>query len=161
MGAAVWSGGRASLAMRRRVDGALTSARGVGNALFLPSGGVGKNPPSEARVMADLLTQAGVAEANILLDEASHDTFSSVRNCVRILRGLPTFGRVVVCTDTYHVRRCRWLFHLYGISSEAGAVENGRAQNRLTRWVYYHLREVFAFPLDTVLALASRVTKRA
>ncbi|HEX8813783.1 MAG TPA: YdcF family protein, partial [Terracidiphilus sp.] len=102
MGAAVWSGGRASNAMRRRVEGALACARHKPSALFLPSGGVGHHPPSEARVMANLLRQAGVAEKNILIEEASDDTLSSVRHCVRMLRGLPGFGDVVICSDGYH-----------------------------------------------------------
>ena len=157
MGAAVWSGGRASNAMRRRVEGALTSAGGNRNALFLPSGGVGKHPPSEARVMADLLLQAGVAEANILLDDTSTDTMSSVRNCARILRALPDFGEVLICSDVYHIPRCRWLFHLYGIQSRAGQVESGRDANTALRWTYYCLREVVALPWDTLLVLMSRI----
>ena len=159
MGAAVWSGGRASLAMRRRVDGALTSARDIDSALFLPSGGVGDHPPSEARVMADLLLQAGVAEASILLDEVSTDTLSSVRNCTRMLRALPAFGDVVICSDVYHIPRCRWLFYLYGIRSRAGQVESGGPANTTLRWMYYHLREVFALPWDTLLVLLSRISR--
>src|SRR5271169_3298746 len=127
MGAAVWS---ASDAMRRRVEGALASARDNPNALFLPSGGVGDDPPSEARVMVALLRQAGVAEESILIEEASYDTLSSVRHCVRMLRGLPRFGDVVICSDAYHILRCRWLFHLYGVSSRVGQVDSGWSQNR-------------------------------
>ena len=157
MGAAVWTGGRASNAMRRRVQGALASAHGYPNALFLPSGGVGNHPPSEARVMADLLRQAGVAEGNILIEEASDDTLSSARNCVRILRALPGFGDVVICSDAYHTPRCRWLFHLYGISSRAGQVQSGRPQNRILRWMYYYLREAVALAWDTFLVMMSRI----
>src|SRR6202000_3163567 len=120
MGAAVWQGGRASKAMCRRVQGALASARGYPDALFLPSGGVGLHPPSEAQVMAELLGQAGVAQGNILIEDASTDTLSSVRNCARLLRSLPGFGDLIICSDAYHVPRCRWLFHLYGFSSRAG-----------------------------------------
>jgi vancomycin permeability regulator SanA len=147
------------MAMRRRVDGALASARGLGQALFLPSGGVGNHPPSEARVMADLLLQAGVAASSILLDEASTDTLSSVRNCTRILRALPAFGEVVICTDVYHIPRCRWLFYLYGIRSRPGQVESGRTANTTLRWMYYHVREVFALPWDTLLVLMSRISR--
>ena len=151
MGAAVWSGGRASPAMRRRVQAALASARGVPRALFLVSGGVGAHPPSEARVMAELFQEAGVATENILLDEVSDDTLSSVRNCVRILRALPSFGDVVICSDVYHVPRCRWLFYLFGIRSGAGQVESGCAHNQILRWIYYYLREAAAFLWDLSL----------
>ena len=157
MGAAVWAGGRPSNAMCRRVQAALRSASGYPDALFLPSGGVGKHPPSEARVMAGLLRQAGVAEEKILPEEASHDTLSSVRNCVRILRELPSVREVVVCSDVYHIPRCRWLFRLYGIPSRAGEIESGRPPSSALRWMYYHLREVAAFPWDTLLVMISRL----
>jgi vancomycin permeability regulator SanA len=155
LGAAVWSGGRASNAMRRRVKGALLSARDVPSALFLVSGGVGKHPPSEAAVMSALLREAGVPEKNILLDEASGDTLQSIRNCVRILRSLPSFAEVVVCSDVYHIPRCRWLFRLYGISTRAGQIPSGRSENKALRWWYYYLREIAAVPWDTLIVLIS------
>ena len=156
MGAAVWPGSVASNAMRRRVRGALASARDVNHAIFLVSGGIGRNPPSEARVMADLLHQAGVAEQDIILEQASSDTFSSVRNCARILHSLGAFQRIVVCSDTYHIPRCRWLFYLYGVSTEAGWVESGRPENSTLRWLYYQVREIPAFLYDTVVVVFSR-----
>ena len=161
MGAAVWTGGRPSNAMRRRVQGALASARSCPNALFLPSGGVGNHPPSEARVMADLLRQAGILKENILIEEASDDTLSSVRNCVRLLRALPSFGDVVICSDSYHIPRCRWLFCLYGISSRAGQVQSGRSQNRILRWMYYYLRDGVGLAWDTLLVMMSRIGDNA
>ena len=68
MGAAVWEGGRPSNAMRRRVEGALLSARGIENPLFLASGGVGNHPPSEAAVMSRLLQKSGIPKKNIRSD---------------------------------------------------------------------------------------------
>jgi vancomycin permeability regulator SanA len=141
--------------MRRRVNGALISAKNEPNPLFLVSGGVGKHPPSEATVMAGLLRDAGVPETNIALDQASGDTLQSIRNCARILKSLPSFAEVVVCTDVYHIPRCRWLFKLYGISTRAGQTPNGRAENKALRWWYYHLREIAAVPWDTILVLIS------
>ncbi len=155
MGAAVWAGGCASNAMRRRVEGALLSARGATNPVFLPSGGIGKHPPSEAEVMSRLLRSAGVPEHNIVRDEDSRDTLQSVRNCVRILHSLPDFAQVVVCSDVYHVPRCRWLFKLYGIKTRAGAVVSGRTQTKAWRWWYYKLREFPALIRDTLIVLIS------
>jgi vancomycin permeability regulator SanA len=155
-GAAVWKDGRASNAMRRRVEGALRSARDARNAIFLVSGGVGEHPPSEAAVMSRLLQEAGVPEKNILLEEESTDTLQSVGNCVRILQSLTSSGDVVVCSDVYHIPRCRWLFKLYGISTRPGEVASGRSQNKLPRWWYYYLREFAALPWDTLMVLGSR-----
>jgi vancomycin permeability regulator SanA len=155
LGAAVWEGGKASNAMRRRIDGALQSAQGRPDALFLVSGGVGKHPPSEASVMARLLQDAGTSSERILLDEASADTLESIRNCTRILRALPKFGDVIVCSDIYHIPRCRWLFKLYGITALPGKVASGRSQNKASRWLYYQLREWVAVPWDTLMAILS------
>ena len=155
-GAAVWEGGRASNAMRRRIDGALLSARDLPNALFLVSGGVGKHPPSEARVMATLLEDAGISRDRILLDEAATDTLESVRNCAGMLRSIPEIGDVIVCSDIYHIPRCRWLFKLYGFGTEPGKVVSGRSQNKPWRWLYYYVRELPAAVWDTLMALADK-----
>jgi vancomycin permeability regulator SanA len=161
LGAAVWEGGRASNAMRRRIEGALLSARSLQCPFFLVSGGVGKYPPSEAMVMAGLLQEAGIPAERILFDEASTDTLESIRNCTDILRNLPKFDKVIVCSDVYHIPRCRWLFKLYGIATCPGMVASGRSQNTVARWLYYHLRECAAIPWDTLLALMSRGRQRS
>ena len=153
MGAAVWEGGQASNAMRRRVAGALQSARDRHDALFLVSGGVGKHPPSEASLMANLLQDAGIPSERILLDELSTDTLESVHNCATILRSLPRYGDVIVCSDIYHIPRCRWLFKLFGVSTCSGEVASGLPQNTASRWIYYYLRELPAFVWDTLMAL--------
>lgn len=160
MGAAVWADRQASNAMRRRVKGALTSANGRPEAFYLVSGGVGKRPPSEAEVMASLLKESGVNAANILCDAKSTNTLESVRNCITILRQLPKFREVVICTDVYHIPRCRWLFMLLGVRTLPGQVETGRRQNSLGRWIYYYLREFAALPWDTLLVIASKLKSR-
>ena len=155
MGAAVWRGERASKAMRRRVEGALLGARSMSNPLFLPTGGIGKHPPSEAEVMSRLLQESGVPAQSILLEEASHDTLQSVRNCSRILHSMSGFSQVVVCSDVYHIPRCRWLLKLYGIPSLPGEVSSGKAQNKAWRWWYYCLRELPGLVWDTLVVLIS------
>jgi uncharacterized SAM-binding protein YcdF (DUF218 family) len=143
--------------MRRRVEGALLSARDLPDALFLVSGGVGKHPPSEASVMRMLLQDAGIPIERILLDEAATDTLDSVRNCARILRSLPKYDDVIVCSDVYHIPRCRLLFKIYGIDTQSGKVASGRPQNKASRWLYYYVRELAAIPWDTLIALLSRL----
>jgi vancomycin permeability regulator SanA len=156
MGAAVWPGGEPSRAMRRRVSGALATAGHCPESLFIVSGAVGKHPPSEARAMATLLLQAGIPETHIVLDEASADTLQSVLNCMRLIRSVPSPREIIVCSDTYHMPRCRWLFRLCNILAAAGDVKNGRAETPLPRWIFYLLREVLALPWDTFLLLAAQ-----
>lgn len=156
LGAAVWPGGVPSNAMRRRVDGALRSADGIAEALFLVTGGVGRYQPSEAQVMRQLLIEKGISPESILLDEASTDTLESVRNCRRIIINLSNVSRVTICTDRYHTLRTRWLFFLLGVSTVAGNVSSGREQTGIRKWLFYCLREIPATIQDTFLILAFR-----
>lgn len=156
LGAAVWPGGVPSNAMCRRVRGAIASAQTSPNPLFLVTGAVGRNPPSEARVMQQILIDSGIAPDSILLEEASTDTLASVRNCSRIIHAMPNVHSVTVCSDVYHIPRTRWLFYLHGVRTRAGKVESGRTQTKLGKWLYYYLREIPAIVQDTFLSIVFR-----
>jgi uncharacterized SAM-binding protein YcdF (DUF218 family) len=107
--------------------------------------------------MADLLRQSSIPDERIILDEVSTDTLSSVKNCTRILSTLPNVGRVIVCSDIYHIPRCRWLFYMYGVATVPGPVKSGLSETRLSKWIYFCLREIPALPWDTLIVLKSRV----
>jgi vancomycin permeability regulator SanA len=143
--------------MRRRVAGALASVRDQQGAFFVVSGGAGRYPPSEACVMEQLLLEAGISPEHIAKDETAKDTLESVRNCVEILKSLPDRGDVIVCSDIYHIPRCRILFRLYGVRTRSGAVASGRTQNTAMRWNYYYLREIAATPWDSFLVITAKL----
>jgi uncharacterized SAM-binding protein YcdF (DUF218 family) len=145
--------------MKRRVLGAVRSVPAIDLATYIPSGAIGRYPPSEASLMATLLLQHGVPAKRIILDEAAADTLATVRNSLPLLAQLRPASPVIVCSDVYHIPRCRWLFFLYGIRTVAGNVPNGRSETRLSRWLYFVLREIPAIPWDTFLVLISRVTR--
>ena len=109
---------------------------------------------------AEVLQESGVPAQSILLEEASHDTLQSVRNCSRILHSMSGFSQVVVCSDVYHIPRCRWLLKLYGIPSLPGEVSSGKAQNKAWRWWYYCLRELPGLVWDTLVVLISGRSSR-
>lgn len=157
MGAGVRPGGEPSGALRRRVAAALENARGRPDALFLVTGGVGRHPPAEALVMRRLLREAGVPDECILVDDESADTLASLLCSARMLRGLEGFGAALVCTDRYHVWRCRLLLALQGIPTRAAKLPSGRAANGWPRWLSYYLREAAAIPVDCLLLLARRL----
>jgi len=115
LGAAVWRDGVPSPAMRRRVSAAIAAARDAPGAQFLPTGGVGRNPPSEAALMQRLLREAGIAAERITTEEQGTDTLSSVVACVRILAGAGDVASVTVCTVAYHVARTRAVFRALGV----------------------------------------------
>ncbi len=99
--------------------------------------------------MADLLIRYGVPAGHIIRETTGTDTLSSVRACVRLLRGQA--GPVRVATSGYHLPRCRLLLRRYGIRTHPCPPPPASLRWR-TRW-FWRLREALAIPLDTVLAL--------
>ena len=110
-GAAVWPGGVASPALRRRTEHAVSLwRRGVAPKLLF-TGGVGKHPPAEAEVAADIARAAGVPEEALILECRSTTTDENAAYAVLVCHaaGLGR-GRVLVVTDAYHAFRCERVF---------------------------------------------------
>ena len=126
--------------------------------LYLPTGGVGRYGPSEASLMASLLTAGGVASTNILLEETGTDTLSSVQAVVRLLRERGLTKRVLVATSGYHRARCVVLLRLAGVPARACPALP--SLERFWRRWYWRLREVAALPCDALLMLGLRLRGR-
>ena len=108
-GCRVLPDGSASLSLNRRVR--LTVAlwqRGVAPLIAL-TGGSRDQLPAESTVAAAVALQLGVPKSALVLE--SHST-STVENA-RFLRKMANFDRIVIVTDSYHVRRCEWVFGKY------------------------------------------------
>jgi vancomycin permeability regulator SanA len=159
-GAAVLPDGTPSTTLRRRVEAALACAQGHPEAKFIPTGAIGRHGPSEASVMAGILTKSGVRSDRIHLEETGSDTLSSVRAIVRLLRESHASDRVMVATSPYHQPRCLVLLCLLGIAARPCPFPRGvTSASWIRRW-YWRLREVPALPYDAALALWSRLTGR-
>jgi vancomycin permeability regulator SanA len=159
MGAAVKPDGSPSGAMRRRVEGALALGQSSPDPFYVTTGGVGRWGPPEADVMKAELQARGVPASRIATETASDDTLSSVVNCARIIREHGKPDGVFVCSDRYHIARCRWLFRLVGIPTRSANMPSGRSANGILRWSYYYAREIFAMPVDTLILLVHRLTR--
>ncbi len=156
MGAAVRPDGTPSQTLLHRVMTALTASEGLANPRFLASGGRHGAAPSEGGVMRKLLLQQGVAEERIVIEEESTNTLSSVRNCASILKHAGDASTVTVCTDGYHLPRCRLLFWAFGVTTMGQPMPSARRYLSFGRWFYYCCREVVATPLDGVIAVFHR-----
>lgn len=158
-GAAVRPDGKPSVTLRRRVEAALACAKSHQEVRFIPTGAIGRHGPSEASVMADLLTKSGVSAEQIRLEETGFDTFSSVRAMSRLLHKEPPRGPIMLATSGYHVPRCLILLRLFGIAARpCQQPEVAASAIWWMRW-YWRLREVPALPYDVALALWSRLTR--
>ena len=157
-GGAVRPDGKPSVTLQRRVEAALACAKGHREVRFIPTGAIGRYGPSEASVMASLLTESGVPGERIQLEETGSDTLSSVRAVSRLLRKERAPGPVMVATSAYHLPRCLILLCLFGIAAQPCPPPRiPAAASWRKRW-YWRLREVPALPYDATLALWSRLT---
>ena len=159
-GAGMLPDGTPSPTLRRRVDAALAFGRGLPDALYLPSGGIGRYGGSEARAMADRLLSSGVPPEAILLEETARDTLDSVVACRAILRRHGHRGAVHAATSAYHMPRCLLLLRLAGLPARPVPPPTAPAAERWGRRWYWRLREVPALPWDALLMLRQRVSPR-
>jgi uncharacterized SAM-binding protein YcdF (DUF218 family) len=113
LGAAVWPGGEPSPTLLRRT----LHAAGLyhqENAPVIACGGLGKNAPSEAEVMRDLLLKQGVPDTDIHLEVTSTSTKENIGFARDILQSLQ-IRDITIVTDRYHAPRARLTARRYGL----------------------------------------------
>jgi len=150
-GAAVRPGGRPSETLRRRVEAAIAFGRSLDGPLYVPTGGLGRHPPTEARVMARLLLRAKIPRDRIRLEETGRDTLSSALAVADLLRGHG--GPVFAVSSAYHLPRCVLLLRMAGLAARAAPPPRQPVRD-IWRW---WLREGAALPYDAALMLWHRV----
>jgi vancomycin permeability regulator SanA len=155
-GAAVWPGGVASPALARRTDHAAHLFHAGAVDAVLVSGGLGRHPPSEARVMAARLAAAGVPPSRIHLDETATTTMTTACATACWWRRRPTATRLVAVTDRYHAPRARLALWGFGIDAPVASPPAApmAVPARLRAW----RREAVGLPVYAIRALARRAT---
>jgi uncharacterized SAM-binding protein YcdF (DUF218 family) len=160
MGAAVDCDGRPGPAVVRRTRAALRVGARYPDAIYLPTGGALGDGPAEADVMARLLVEGGVPADRIVRDDRALDTLQSVVNCTAIVGRLGATA-VMVCSDGYHLPRCRVLFRLAGVATRAEPVPPDLDTTARLKRFSYAARELVALPLDVCLLLLRRWGRRS
>ena len=159
-GAAVGSDGKPSTVLRHRLDAALRSAEGRSRVRLLVTGGLGKQPPTEAEAMSNYLQDRGLLAGMILTEPEGVDTLSSSVRCLEILQRQSDANSVVVCSSSFHLPRCRMIFRILGLPTERVAIPSDRKVLGTVRWLRASLREGPAIVLDAALALGWRLRNR-
>lgn len=108
-GCRVYPDGEPSPALRRRTERAVRLWREEKAPVIVFTGGVGRNPPSEAQVAGAVARSMGVPEEAILLEDRSTSTEENARLAATLIDA----RRVLVVTDSYHVFRTRRVFARY------------------------------------------------
>ncbi|MFK7895086.1 MAG: YdcF family protein [Myxococcota bacterium] len=159
-GAAILPDGSPSGTLRRRIAGAFAAGGASPSTFYLPTGGVGRHGPSEARVMRDELIAFGVSPEQIIEEETATDTLSSAVACAEILSARGVDEPVGVCSSGYHQLRCAALLRLRGVKTFSPPMPSDREALGLRRWLYYVAREVIGTPWDTTLLVWERLRGR-
>jgi uncharacterized SAM-binding protein YcdF (DUF218 family) len=152
-GAAVRPGGAPSGALMRRVAAGLQYATQAPDCRFILTGGLGEFPPTEAEVMARLLRERSIGAERLFEERRSTTTLESVVNCISMMSAWPDVANVVLCSDYYHLPRCRWLFRIRGVPTRAWPADSSTQTNHWLKWLWFHLREMPAIALDTLLSM--------
>jgi uncharacterized SAM-binding protein YcdF (DUF218 family) len=141
-GARVWDDGTPSLALSDRVDeGIRLYQRGLVKKLVM-SGAIDRhNGFSEPEVMKKRSVEAGVPEADILLDEAGVDTSATVRNTAELMKR-EGFTRALAVSHYYHEPRVKMLFSRARVQVYTVPAKMTR---RLLKEPYFIAREVAAY----------------
>ena len=141
-----------SALLRDRLDETLNYWEDHGEVLIVVSGGQGPDEPTtEARAMADYLTSAGVPEDQILLEEASHNTFQNFLNSRALLdqADIDLSQGVLVVSNDFHLTRARMLAERTGFREVSTlAAPSSDLPSRLYMYVREPLALVKSFLLD-------------
>jgi SanA protein len=127
LGCRVRPDGTPSTQLRRRVALAVALYdAGAAPRLLLSGGG---EPVSEAQVMADLATTAGVPTDALFCEATSRNTAENALYSASLLRELG-LSRVVLVSSRAHLPRARWLFRLAGLRVVGSAGVPARSARR-------------------------------
>lgn len=144
LGAAVWSGGQPSPALSQRMCHAIRTLHAEQGKTLLVTGGLGKNPPAEARLMRQLALDAGVPSSRVFVEDQGASTLESAMRCRQIMRQ-HGWSTALIVTDRIHLRRSLLTFRRLGIHA-TGSSPPGVPYSRKPwkRW-RYRVREKLAF----------------
>lgn len=146
LGAAVWPDGP-SPTLQKRTLHAISLWKTAPDSLIIPCGGVGKHPPSEASVMADLLQAKGVPLAAIHAEDQSTSTYENLRNASLIMNDLNLQDCTIV-TNGYHGPRAKLVAMSLGLNARISASDKSDALD-LTH-IRMTFRELAAIPAYAV-----------
>lgn len=160
LGAAVWEEGRPSPALRRRLLQGLSLWEGGAADTLLVTGGLGKYPPTEARMMKTLAVEKGMPPENILTEDQSASTLESGVRCSNLMRDRG-WSRALVVTDGYHLPRSLLVFRSRGIAAEGSAADRGHRKDKTPRRWFLLAREAVAFLWYQMRITAEKCSEKA
>lgn len=141
-----------SVLLQDRLDKALDYLEDHPDMTVVVSGGQGPDEHiSEARCMYDYLTEHGVDEEQILLEDRSSNTVENLRYTMELLadEGYDTTADMVVVSNGFHLTRARMLAQRAGFDQVSTlAAPTSHLPSRLQMYIREPLALVKSFLLD-------------
>jgi uncharacterized SAM-binding protein YcdF (DUF218 family) len=114
LGSQVFPGGQLGPSLERRAEhAAALYKQGLADHIIC-SGGVGDNPPAEARVACGRVIDLGVPIAAIFYEEQAHSTEENAAYTAAIMRE-HGWTSVIIDTDGFHLLRATLMFQRAGV----------------------------------------------
>ncbi len=114
LGSQVFPGGKLGPSLERRAEhAAVLYQQGLADHIIC-SGGVGDNPPAEARVACGRVIELGVPTDAILYEENSHTTEENAAYTAAIMRE-HGWRTAIIDTDGFHLLRATLMFQRTGV----------------------------------------------
>lgn len=142
LGCGVAADGSAGPCLRRRTEAAVALWQEGRAPRLLLTGGVGRYPPAEGVVAAELARSLGVPDEALVVEQDATSTWQNAQLGMALLEG----SRVILVTDRSHAWRAQRCFAAEGAEVSALAVTGSTLEQ-----VWSGLREVLA-----VFAYAAR-----
>ena len=141
-----------SVLLRDRLEEGLTYLEGHPDMKVLVSGGQGPDEPvSEARAMADYLTERGVPPDSVILEDRSHNTTQNFKYSRMLLEEMGYDGEeeVLVVSNGFHLTRARMLARRAGFSQVSTlAAPSSHLPSRIKMYIREPMALVKSFLLD-------------
>lgn len=108
-----------SVVLKYRLDAAIEYLNENPDTICIVSGGQGSNEPfSEAKGMADYLTEHGIEEKRILLEDKSTNTVENIKYSKELMK--QSYDSVGIVTNNFHVFRAVQIAKVQGLESVCG-----------------------------------------
>lgn len=143
LGSAVWEGGRPSPSMQARVKKAVDLYDQKLVKKIIVSGGVGRIPPAEAIVMAELAESLGVNKEDIILEKQATSTRENIHYSY-LIGEEQAYNTYIIVSDAFHLKRAALMAKELGVDYQTSpALESPLYTNKVLKFKYT-LRETFA-----------------
>ena len=140
LGAALAGPGVPGPALVRRLRHGVAVFRRCGARHLVLSGGIVHATPAEAVVMQALARADGIADACIIVEDQSRNTFENGVYCGRLMRE-NRWLNVLVVTDGFHLPRALFVFRCLGLRVCGEGVPRPATMPR-SRWTRHYAMEM-------------------